>query len=702
MNFRRFNKYICTVGLIAAMSVTTMGAVISDVPSSHWSYEAVTDLEERGIMVLNSSGQFNPNQTMNYFEIADVIAKATGYVDVDIATNVTEEFKQQIRNNYEQQKGILEQYASKYSTWNSAYNGQIAYLLGRKYMSTTDLDKFITKTTKGETKNIITKEDLCIYIVRMLGKEKTATSTYKTTTFTDDSTLSPTTKPYVAYLKSAGIVKPDTAGKANGTMKVTKALCAKMVSDALKLNDTSTIGRVTVATTPTPTTPNSGTTGNTQGSTNPSVSTSGTYTIGSVIVKNSTEYYISLKGSDQVEHFYSFKAITKVTSPTGEEVPISQLTSGTTVNATIGLEGSTQYITAIQITNGAIALQPGTSTTPTTPTNPTNGTTPGITVNTPAGNYTTVEGTLSSSVSNGLVRLILADGSNKAYILADNCITILDGVTGTGTDKLSAGDKVTLSLENGAITKIVATSGNVSSAITGTVSTLTSGEVLARKFAGDQYNFTVKLGNVTEEIAIPLSASVTRNNKMIELNEVRVGDKVSLTRANGVVRAVAATGTRSTVVGNIKEIHLAQTSQLVVKVNNEEMTYTLGPDLEVYDNNTNQYTNVRSLHLGQQVTLLLESMEAVSIDVDKVTTTYNVMGTIMRVGRNYEYIDVLVDYDYVSGESKVYKRIDIPSNLKITRNGVTKSRSSLVEDADIVINYKYLDDTVPEKILIIS
>ena len=182
MNFRRLSKYICAVGLATMMSVTTMGAVtMTDVTSSHWAYPAITDLEERGIMMLTSGGQFYPNQTMNYFEVADVIAKATGYVDVDIATNIDATFKQQIKSNYEKQKPTLDTYAAKYSTWNSAYNQQIAYLLGRGYMTTSDLDKFITKASSGETKNIVTKEQLAVYVVRMLEKEVTAKSTYQKT-----------------------------------------------------------------------------------------------------------------------------------------------------------------------------------------------------------------------------------------------------------------------------------------------------------------------------------------------------------------------------------------------------------------------------------------------------------------------------------------------------------------------------------------
>ena len=688
MNFRRLGKYICAVSLAAAMSVTTMGATtISDVANSHWAYPAISDLEERGIMVLTSSGQFYPNQTMNYFEVADVLAKATGYVDVDIATDIDATFKEQIKTNYEKQKATLAEYAKKYSTWNSGYNQQIAYLLGRGYMKTSDLDKFITKSGKTETKNIVTKEQLSVYLVRMLGKEKTATSTYQKTTFADDSSLATENKPYVAYLNSVGIVKPDAAGKVNGTMKVTKALCAKMVSDALKINDTSKVGKVEQTTSNT--TNNNGTNNNaTNNNTTQQTATTGIYSVSRVLTKNSTEYYICLKNGEGKESYYSLKNTTKILDIDGSELAITKLVAGTSVEVTIELQGDTEYITSIKLTNASTSTNGSTPTDTTTPNN-----TVGTTV--------TSAGTLLSGVTNGIIRIALPDGTSKVYLVDDACTTILDGVAVGTSEKLGAGDTVVLTINNSIVTKIVATSGNGITNDTAVSNNITEGEVTAKKFAGNAYVFTLTKGNVEQQITVPSSAKVTRNNKNVSLSDIRIGDTVKLTRTSGKIDAVAATGTKTKVHGIIKGICVSSTSQIVVSVDNKEMTYTLANNAEVYDNNTNEYISVRNLHLGQEVTIMLESMEIISIDVDKTSTTYNLTGTITDIGKNYNYIEVLVDYDYVSGESKVYKRIEVTSDVVVKINGKTKYRSALEEDMDIVISYKYLDDTVPEKILVI-
>ena len=665
MSFRRFNKYICALSLAAVCTVTTMGATLTDVTSAHWAYSAIVDLEERGVMALTSSGQFFPNQTMNYFEIADVMAKATGYVDVDITTNVDEAFKAQIKANYEKQKPTLATYAAKYSTWNSAYNQQIAYLLGRGYISTSDLDKFITKTSSGEIKNIITKEELAVLVVRLLEKEKTAVSTYKSTGFKDESSIAVANRPHMAYLNSIGIISPDASGNANGKMKVTKALCAKMVSSALQIKDATNESS------------NSGSDSTT--TTNPSTNI---VTITKILTKNANEYYMCLKTGEGEAKYYSIKATTKILDASGNEVAITKVDLGSTAKVTIESQNNTDYITSIQLTDTNGTDQNTGNNTDNTNDNTNNNT-----------QTTVVSGTLLEKVNSGILRLSLTGGTTKAYVLDDDCTITLNGTT-VSADSLSVSDTMTITVQNNAVTKIVASSG--------TGSLTSNGQVAEKKLSGTGYAFTIKQNNNTSTIIIPDSAEITRNNKTVDVKEIRIGDTLKVTKKNGIVTSVEATGVKSSVTGTIKEIHIAQTSKVIVNVNNEAKTYILAGDVEMYNNYEKDFITVRDLHLGQEVTMLLDSEEVISLDVEDTSTSVKLMGTITNVGRNYSYIDVLVDYDYITGESKVYKRIDITTDTNIMLNGKKEHRSILDEDMEIVVNYKYLDDTVPEKILVIQ
>lgn len=712
MNFRRFGKYIGIMSLAATMSMNVMGATIADVNNKHWAYEAVNDLEERGIMVLTSSGQFYPNQTMTYFELADVIAKATGYVDVDIATNVTDTFKQQVKANYEKKmKEVINDYAAKYKSWNNAYNQQIAYVLGRGYMSKSDLDKFITKTAKGETKNIATKEDLCVYLVKMLQKADTAKSTYKTTNFKDDSTLQAANKPYVAYLASIGVVTANNEGKVNGTMKMTKALCAKMVSDTLKIKDTTQVGRITNTTGQANTTTDTNGQANTTtgASSGQAENTSGLYTVQRVVTKNTTEYYVGVKDTAGVEKFYSLKNTTKIYDAAGAEIPVTKLTSGTMVNLTIELEGETNYITSIKLASEVTGNNQTTATDATDATDAFG---------------TNVSGSLSSPISNGIIRMVLNDGSSKVYLIKEGCLVTLDGAAAASTDVLKAGDLVTVTLENNAVTKITAitgqglnnnntsntnntngtnntTSGNTTSTVAAPANTMTSGEITSKKYTGNGYVLNLTEGNVEGQVTVPTSAKITRNGKTVNMSDIRIGDAVKLTSSSGTIANVAATGERKVVDGTIKALSIGGTSKITLTTKGEDVTYVLGSDTEYYDNNTNNYINIRDLHIGQEVTLSAESKEVITLDVEKNNDNYKYMGTITSVSRGGDYIEVLVDYDYVTGESRVYKRIQTPSNLEIMQNGQRKNRSYLREDMDVLIYFKYLDDSVPVSIHIL-
>lgn len=649
------------MSLAAACTLTTMGATFTDVTSTHWAYSSIVDLEERGIMALTSTGQFFPNQTMDYFEVADVLAKATGYVDIDVDKTISEADKALIQANYEKQKPTLEAYAAKYSTWNSAYNQQIAYLLGKGYISTTDLDKFMTKASSGEVKNIVTKEELAVFVVRLLQREKTAISTYTSTGFKDESKIQVANRPHMAYLKGLGLITADALGNANGSMKVTKALCAKMISSALEIKEES----------------------------EQSSQEANVVTITKILTKNANEYYMCLKNSSGEAKYYSIKTTTKILDASGNEVAINKVALESQAKVTIQTENGTDYITSIQLVNTASdSTTNGSTNSGNTNNNTDSNTNTGTTTQT-----TTVTGTLLEKVNNGILRLNLADGTAKTYVLSENCSVTLNGSVASASS-LSVSDVLTLTVQNNAVTKIVAVSG------TGNLSS--TGQVSQKKLSAAGYVLTLSQNGSTSIITIPDNATITRNQKDADIMDIRIGDTLKVTKKNGIVTNVEATGVRSVVSGTIQEIHIAQTSKVIVNVNNEAKTYILGNDVEMYNNYYKEFINVRDLHLGQEVTLALDSEEVIALDVENTSTSVNIKGSIVAMGKNDAYMDVLVDYDYISGESKVYKRIEIDTDTVITLNGKTQNRNVLEEGMEIVITYQYLDDKVPQKILVIS
>lgn len=681
MNFRKFSKYICALSLAAMFTINTMAATIIDVASNHWAYKAVTDLANRGIMVPTSTGEFRPNQLMNYFEVADVLAKATGYVDVDVATNIDPVFKEQIQNNYERQKAVLATYAAKYSTWDKSYDKQVAYLLGRGYMSVSDLDKFITKSTKSETRNIMTKEELAVFVVRLIGKENTAKNTYKTTGFNDEKNIKESYRPHVAYLKSIGVI--NGTGSFNPATKVTKALCAKMVDDALVYKEK---------------TQNNGSNNNTNNGSNNennnsnsnsnNGSSNGTDTgvqtpvgevvkVNRVLRKNDSEYYVSLIRNSNAS-YYTIKNTTKVIDAEGNEISVTNIPVGTQARVVIEVQGGTEYIVRLQL----IGSDPATPTPP-------------VEENSDTTSSSTVTGSIVGSVGNGVLRVTTAEGNVKTYLLQDDCKITLNGASVT-VDKLSKGDTVTLTVKNDSmVTKVVAKTTS-SSQESG------NGALTAKKISEKGYVLTLKQNNGEEAVTIPKDATIKRNDKTIDgVQELRIGDTIKVTKKNNEITLVEATGARKSVTGIIKEINLSQTPRIVVNVNDEAITYVLASDAELYDGNDKKYIGIRDLHLGQEVSIIADSKEIISLDVQKTDTSVKMMGTILSVSRNNDYIDVFVDYDPITGDNKVYKRIELSNDVAITLNGKVQSQNVLEEDMEILIIYKYLDDKMPQKIQII-
>lgn len=681
MNFRKFSKYICALSLAAMFTINTMAATIIDVASNHWAYKAVTDLANRGIMVPTSTGEFRPNQLMNYFEVADVLAKATGYVDVDVATNIDPVFKEQIQNNYERQKAVLATYAAKYSTWDKSYDKQVAYLLGRGYMSVSDLDKFITKSTKSETRNIMTKEELAVFVVRLIGKENTAKNTYKTTGFNDEKNIKESYRPHVAYLKSIGVI--NGTGSFNPATKVTKALCAKMVDDALVYKEK---------------TQNNGSNNNTNNGSNNennnsnsnsnNGSSNGTDTgvqtpvgevvkVNRVLRKNDSEYYVSLIRNSNAS-YYTIKNTTKVIDAEGNEISVTDIPVGAQARVVIEVQGGTEYIVRLQL----IGSDPATPTPP-------------VEENSDTTSSSTVTGSIVGSVGNGVLRVTTAEGNVKTYLLQDDCKITLNGASVT-VDKLSKGDTVTLTVKNDSmVTKVVAKTTS-SSQESG------NGALTAKKISEKGYVLTLKQNNGEEAVTIPKDATIKRNDKTIDgVQELRIGDTIKVTKKNNEITLVEATGARKSVTGIIKEINLSQTPRIVVNVNDEAITYVLASDAELYDGNDKKYIGIRDLHLGQEVSIIADSKEIISLDVQKTDTSVKMMGTILSVSRNNDYIDVFVDYDPITGDNKVYKRIELSNDVAITLNGKVQSQNVLEEDMEILIIYKYLDDKMPQKIQII-
>ncbi|MDF2614096.1 MAG: S-layer y protein [Clostridia bacterium] len=644
------------VSVLVLYTVSTFGAAFKDVPASHWAYTAIADMQKRGFMLSNSAGEFSPNSTMNYFEAADVAAKATGYVDVKINQNVDTAFKQQILNNYATQKPILASYEAKYKAWDKRYNEQIAYLLGRGYLKAQELDKFITKGTgQAETRSIVTKEEFAVFVVRILGKEETAKSTYKVSGFSDDSLILAANKPYVGYLKALGLVNPDAKGNYSPKTQVTRAWCAKLISDTLTYKEKTTV-------TQSPSAPAS----------------SSLVTVTKVMVKEeNVDYWVLATKAGKAGH-YAMKNTVKVTDKDGQAVSAMDIPSNTQAIITTAIQGTQEYIISmkLQSTSGGGSA---------------------------ASDTTVISGTIARIGTNGGVSIFLADESTKTYLMDTNCVITLDGLAAV-IDDIKEDDAVKATIVSNYITKLqVTTSGAGGSIdIENGVGSLTSGEVMAKGIKTAGYFLSIKQGTKTLEIVIDEKVILNRNDKTAEWEDVRIGDQVKVVKENGNITELAFTGTRTSVTGQVKAIYIAAVPEVTVITDKGAKSFVINGNTEIYDYNQRANVSLRDLRLGQDVEILIDSKEVISLVIQRGTNTIKYKGIVQAIGKKSAYIDVLVDYDPISEQSKVIKRVQTPLEVTIELDGKTEHRTIFDKGMDVVITYKYMEDVIPEKILIIE
>jgi|GEM_PF-5625721 len=221
------NKIISSVALFAVTAVMltdgVFAAAFEDLPESHWAFNAIVNVSEKGYITGDSTGNFKPNDYIDSFKLSSALAKAAGY---------TAEYS----GIYEIHKDYINKFTARYESWDSSVNSEIAYLLHKGIYIKEDLFSFCR--TDGETDKLSTlsKEQLCVFLVRLINRESEAlTEQTPTEPFSDDNQISEKRKPHVYHMKSLGLISSDATGKFNPKGIVSKAVAAAMLNSVLPL-----------------------------------------------------------------------------------------------------------------------------------------------------------------------------------------------------------------------------------------------------------------------------------------------------------------------------------------------------------------------------------------------------------------------------------------------------------------------------------
>jgi hypothetical protein len=142
-----------------------------------------------------------------------MLASAAGYDKLS---------SEQVNTVYDKYAKDIDVYANSRRHWQNSSNKQIAYLLEQKIYSNGTLPTFVIVT--GDGKHLIRnlrREEMAVYLVRLMGKEDEAKKANYDIDITDISSIRSDKVPYVKYLVKAKIFSLNSEEKfrPNETMK---------------------------------------------------------------------------------------------------------------------------------------------------------------------------------------------------------------------------------------------------------------------------------------------------------------------------------------------------------------------------------------------------------------------------------------------------------------------------------------------------
>jgi len=249
----------------------------------------------------------------------------------------------------------------------------------------------------------------------------------------------------------------------------------------------------------------------------------------------------------------------------------------------------------------------------------------------------TITGIVSSVVTTPTVKIAIKDSTDEdadtqSYGV-DDYVQITKSSDNSTIDALAAGDFGTIYLTSAnKIGKIVVENSNRK--VSGEVEDLT---------IDDEVYLTIKTDNESKEYEVLSDVGVSRNGSSATLNDVKVGDAVTLTLSYNKVTAIKAESEEKTVEGTIEELLIGKSQKITIKDGKKTTTYPLSTDVKIkVDGETGL---IYDLRIGAKVEIDLDSNVAVSIKSQKKVETLEVRGTITLINLSLGLITIETDSD---------------------------------------------------------
>lgn len=220
-------KIITLISIFAIMlsSISVYASMFNDINNEDEMYKSIQNIVEKGLMVGNLQGNFNPNSYVDKFSMIKIASKIMGYEKDD---DKSAKYKDKIM-----------QYSKKYSIWDNNANDKISFLIKNNILLENELDEFIIiDKNKKEQLRALSREELASFLSKIIfekidinAKEKAKNIQYKL--FYDTDSINKEKAIYCYYIDMIGIMPRDEKAMFYPKSAVTRYELAKILDKFL-------------------------------------------------------------------------------------------------------------------------------------------------------------------------------------------------------------------------------------------------------------------------------------------------------------------------------------------------------------------------------------------------------------------------------------------------------------------------------------
>lgn len=306
---------------------------------------------------------------------------------------------------------------------------------------------------------------------------------------------------------------------------------------------------------------------------------------------------------------------------------------------------------------------------------------------------TWVQGSVSSisatTSSSSLNIKNLKTGAITSFTIPSTA-TITRAGTAVLLSTLANNDFVTLKYVNSVVTGVYAAPS--SSEVTGTISSISYGTTITLEIAdsnGAEYRYLLDIADLP---------TIKRGDKVIGIDQLKIGNKITVKFASSKVSSIAIVGTGSTVAGALTSTTTSASGTVwVITTNGTQISYSVDDYVSVYNGTT--AISLTDIHIGDQVSVVVYGNTITDISlVSSTLSATKLSGTILKTDTSNQVITILT-----SGNKLVYVKASSVVSIITASTGNYTSLSYLTANSKLTAYGTYSDSkTFTAKSIIIE